>query len=80
MLYRVFQIAKGLSVKFKKGIDLGGQMQGFDLVLGSDVAYSLKALPSLFKAASLLLSKQPHSVFLLGYVSRRAPTTCLCLP
>lgn len=44
--------------------------QGFDLLLGSDVAYSLKALPSLFKAASLLLSKQPHSIFLLGYVSR----------
>ncbi|CAL8471924.1 g11466 [Coccomyxa elongata] len=46
--------------------------QGFELLLGSDVAYSLKALPSLFKAASLLLSMQPHSVFLLGYVSRAA--------
>ena len=54
-----------------------GRMQGFELLLGSDVAYSLKALPSLFKAASLLLSKQPHSVFLLGYVSRCAPGTCL---
>ena len=47
--------------------------QGFELLLGSDVAYSLKALPSLFRAASLLLSKQSHSVFLLGYVSRSAP-------
>ncbi|KAK9905522.1 hypothetical protein WJX75_001518 [Coccomyxa subellipsoidea] len=46
--------------------------QGFELLLGSDVAYSLKALPSLFRAASLLLSKQSHSVFLLGYVSRAA--------
>lgn len=44
--------------------------QGFDLLLGSDVAYSLKALPSLFKTATALLSKRPSSVFLLGYVSR----------
>ena len=45
-------------------------MQGFDLLLGSDVAYSLKALPSLFKVAASLLSKRPSSVFILGYVSR----------
>ena len=44
--------------------------QGFDLLLGSDVAYSLKALPSLFAAAAKLLSKKSGSVFLLGYVSR----------
>ena len=45
-------------------------MQGFDLLLGSDVAYSLKALPSLFKVAASLLSKRPSSCFILGYVSR----------
>ena len=45
-------------------------MQGFDVLLGSDVAYSLKALPFLFKVAASLLSKQPSSVFILGYVSR----------
>ena len=48
----------------------GVHMQGFGLLLGADVAYSLKALPSLFRTASLLLSKQPGAVFLLGYVSR----------
>ena len=44
--------------------------QGFDVLLGSDVAFSLKALPALFEAAAKLLSKTPDSVFLLGYVSR----------
>ncbi|CAL5220955.1 g3059 [Coccomyxa viridis] len=46
--------------------------QGFDVLLGSDVAYSLKALPHLFKVAASLLSKRPSSVFILGYVSRAA--------
>ena len=45
-------------------------VQGFDVLLGSDVAYSLKALPFLFKTAAALLSKRPSSVFVLGYVSR----------
>ena len=40
------------------------------MLLGSDVAYSLKALPSLFKTAAALLPKRPTSVFILGYVSR----------
>ena len=40
------------------------------MLLGSDVAYSLKALPSLFKTVAALLSKRPTSVFILGYVSR----------
>ena len=45
-------------------------MQGFNILLGSDVAYSLKALPSLFKVVASLLSKRSSSVFILGYVSR----------
>ena len=45
-------------------------VQGFDVVLGADVCYSLKALPALFSVASQLLSKKPTSRFLLGYVSR----------
>ena len=40
------------------------------MLLGSDVTYSLKALPSLFHTAAALLSKRPTSVFILGYVSR----------
>lgn len=54
--------------------------QGFDLLLGSDVAYSLKALPSLFAAAAKLLSRKPQSVFLLGYVSRCCLLWSLQLP
>ena len=45
-------------------------VKGFDLMLGSDVAYSLKALPALFRVAAALLSKRPSSAFILGYVSR----------
>lgn len=45
-------------------------MQGYDVVLGADVCYSLKALPALFSVASQLLCKKPTSRFLLGYVSR----------
>ena len=52
------------------GLTSSGAAQGFDLLLGSDVAYRLKALPSLFKVAAALLSKRPSSVFMLGYVSR----------
>ncbi|KAK9804741.1 hypothetical protein WJX72_002891 [[Myrmecia] bisecta] len=46
--------------------------QGFDLVLGADVCYSVKALPSLFSTAARLLSPAPGALFLLGYVSRAA--------
>ena len=45
-------------------------VQGFDVVLGAVVCYSLTALPALFSVASQLLSKKPTSRFLLGYVSR----------
>ncbi|KAK9818928.1 hypothetical protein WJX74_001925 [Apatococcus lobatus] len=44
--------------------------QGYDLVLGADVCYSLSALSSLFSTAAQLLSKGSASAFLLGYVSR----------
>ncbi|KAK9839653.1 hypothetical protein WJX81_003502 [Elliptochloris bilobata] len=46
--------------------------QGYDLVLSSDVAYSLKALPALFCAAARLLARRPGAEFWLGYVSRAA--------
>lgn len=45
-------------------------VQGYDILLGADVCYSLKALPNLFKAASQLLTHKKGSKFLLGYVSR----------
>jgi len=47
-------------------------LQGFDVVLGADVCYSLKALPALFGVASQLLGRTPDCKFLLGYVSRYA--------
>ncbi len=47
-------------------------LQGFDIVLGADVCYSLKALPALFGVASQLLGDRPGCKFLLGYVSRYA--------
>ena len=47
------------------------------MLLGSDVAYSLKALPSLFKTVAALLSKRPTSVFILGYVSRSRTSSSL---
>ena len=47
------------------------------MLLGSDVAYSLKALPSLFRTAAALLSKRPTSVFMLGYVSRSDTSSSL---
>ena len=47
--------------------------QGYDLVLGSDVCYSIKALPALFAAAARLLARRPGAEFWLGYVSRCAP-------
>ena len=49
------------------------------MLLGSDVAYSLKALPSLFKTVAALLSKRPTSVFMLGYVSRSYTVSSLVL-
>ena len=47
-------------------------LQGFDIVLGADVCYSLKALPALFGVASQILGRRPGCKFLLGYVSRYA--------
>lgn len=49
-----------------------GCAQGFDLVLGSDVCYSEKALPALFATAAGLLARRPAAEFWLGYVSRCA--------
>ena len=46
--------------------------QGYDLVLGSDVCYSVRALPALFAAAARLLARRPGADFWLGYVSRCA--------
>lgn len=54
-------------------------MQGFDIVLGADVCYSLKALPVLLGAAAQLLSPKSGSIFLLGYVSRYCHVLLLCL-
>ena len=52
-------------------------MQGYDLVLGSDVCYSVRALPALFAAAATLLARWPGAEFWLGYVSRCAQcNTC----
>lgn len=45
-------------------------LQGYDVILGADVCYSLNALPALFAVAARLLSCRPASRFLLGYVSR----------
>ena len=44
--------------------------QGYDIILGADVCYSLNALPALFGAAARLLNCRPGCTFLLGYVSR----------
>lgn len=45
-------------------------LQGYDVILGADVCYSLNALPALFGVAARLLSCKSGSKFLLGYVSR----------
>jgi hypothetical protein len=50
--------------------------QGYDLVLGADVCYSVKALPALFTAAAGLLARRPGAEFWLGYVSRCARACC----
>ena len=47
-------------------------MQGYGLVLGSDVCYSVRALPALFAAAARLLARRLGAEFWLGYVSRCA--------
>ena len=55
--------------------------QGYGLVLGSDVCYSVKALPALFAAAARLLARRPGAEFWLGYVSRCAQCNiCTILP
>eukprot|EP00884_Botryococcus_braunii_P004057 jgi/Botrbrau1/13652/Bobra.0292s0002.1 len=50
--------------------ELSKDGQGFQLLLGADVCYSLNALPVLFRAASRLLSQATDAFFLLAYVSR----------
>lgn len=45
-------------------------LQGYDVILGADVCYSLNALPALFAVAARLLNCRPSARFLLGYVSR----------
>ena len=47
-------------------------VQGFPLLLGADVCYSLNQTPLLFSAAAGLLARTADARFLLGYVSRRA--------
>lgn len=57
-------------------------MQGFELVLGADICYGLKALPFIFGTYAALLSPSPRALGLLGYVSRHVPLcprNCLCL-
>lgn len=44
--------------------------QGFDLVLGADICYGLRALPFIFRAYKILLASTPDALGLLGYVSR----------
>lgn len=45
-------------------------LQGFDLMLGADICYSIKALPFIFRALGRLLARRKDSLGLLGYVSR----------
>ena len=47
-----------------------GWLQGFKLVLGADVCYSLNMTPFMFAAAARLLERSLDAIFLLGYVSR----------
>lgn len=54
--------------------------QGFDLVLGSDVCYSVRALPALFAAAARLLARRPGAEFWLGYVSRCGALSAVSAP
>ena len=44
--------------------------QGFNLILGADICYSIRALPYIFRALSILLARTEKSEGLLGYVSR----------
>lgn len=44
--------------------------QGYDIVLGADICYGLKALPYIFRAYAILLAQGKAALGLLGYVSR----------
>lgn len=46
--------------------------QGYQLLVGADVCYSVNALGPLFRAASALLAPSSDAFFLLAYVSRLA--------
>ena len=45
-------------------------LQGFNLVLGADICYGLKAVPFIFQTFAALLCQEQPSLGLLGYVSR----------